>query len=119
METGTSIQMIVGLVLVAALVMKGLSVIKSALNADWNTVLTQAICWALAWLVIVLVAGTEFDALPVPIGKGSFLLGELSGKGQLVLALLVGSAASVAYDRKKARDNNDSAAEPTILTPKA
>ncbi|HSX22683.1 MAG TPA: hypothetical protein VLE97_07935 [Gaiellaceae bacterium] len=117
METGTSIQMIVGLALVVALVWKGMTVIKAVLAGEWNTVLTQVVVWVLAFLIILLVAGTEFDRVPVPIGDGKFLLDDLSGKGQLVLALLVGSTASVAFDWKKARDNNDSASEP-LLAPK-
>ena len=105
------------LVALAFAVNKVVSTVKDATNRQWNGVITQVAVWVLAFLAIVLAAHSQLTQnLPLP-GVG-LPLSTLDWPSQVLLALFAGSTGSVVFDFKKAFDSTDSAAEPTLLTPR-
>ena len=96
-----------------ALIWKIVDFAKVARVRDWNAVLTQVVVWGAGVGVTFLLAGTDFaDGINI----GGRTLGGMNSSSVILLGLSMGSLGSVAVDYKKARDNNDSAAMPTLLT---
>lgn len=93
---------------------KTVSVIKSLVNRDMNTVVTQVVVWAVGFGGLSLAAHsavTEAFALP----GFTQTLGSLDWGSLLLLAWILGSSGSFIYDIKTAIDGSDSAAEPKLL----
>lgn len=103
----------IGFLALAALVVKVVGVIK-ALGKDNNFVLTQCVTWAVGVAVLLLAGQAEVtQALVIP-GFG-VALGTMDVASVILAGLLLGSTGAFAYDFKKARDNTDSAVEPSLL----
>jgi hypothetical protein len=93
---------------------KTVSVIKGLLNKEWNTVVSQAVVWVVGFVGLSLAAHaavTEAFALP----GFTEPLGSLDAASLGLLAWVLGSTGSFAYDFKKAIDGSDSAVESKIL----
>jgi hypothetical protein len=93
---------------------KTVSVIKALFNGDKNTVVTQAVVWAVGFGGLSLAAHaavTEAYALP----GFTESLGSLDAASLGLLAWLLGSTGSFAFDLKKAIDGSDSAAEASLV----
>lgn len=93
---------------------KSVTVIKSAINKDWNTVVTQAVVWVVGTVAIFLATRASITAELVVPGLVE-PLGTLDGSSIVLLGFILGSTGSFAFDIKKAIDNGDSAAEPKLL----
>lgn len=93
---------------------KAVSVVKSLFNQEWNTVVTQAVVWIVGFGGLMLAANADVTsafALPGFVEP----LGELDGASVALLAWILGSTGSFAYDLKKSFDNTDSAVETKLL----
>ena len=93
---------------------KTVSVLKGLVNKEWNTVVSQAAVWVVGFGGLSLAAHaavTSAYALP----GFTQPLGDLDSASLALLAWLLGSTGSFAYDFKKALDGSDSAAEPKLL----
>lgn len=95
----------------AALVIKIMTVVK-AIGKDNNMVITQAATWAVSIGVIILAAHAKVTSDIVVFG--AYTLGSLDAGSLILAGLSLGSSGSFLYDYKKARDNNDSATEPSL-----
>ena len=95
---------------------KTVSVIKALLSKDFNTPVTQLVVWVVGFVGITLAAHAQVtSALLVPGLEAP--LGSLDASSLVLLAWILGSSGSFAFDFKKAVDGTDSAAEPSLLTP--
>lgn len=93
---------------------KSVSVIKALVNREFNTVVTQAVVWAVGFGGLSLAAHaavTEAYALP----GFTEPLGSLDAASLGLLAWILGASGSFLYDIKKAVDGSDSAAETKLL----
>lgn len=108
-------------VTLVALIWKLVDFAKALVNLNVdnnkNTVVTQALVWGVAVGVLVLAAHaritTGLELLPgAPLGL-------MDWPSQVLIALGFGSAGSVLFDFKKARDNTDSAATSSLIGPSA
>jgi hypothetical protein len=95
-----------------ALVWKLVDWAKALRVRDWNAVLTQLAVWVAGVFVIWLLASTDFAA---GVKIGSMALSRLNFASLVLLGMSIGSSGSVAYDFKRAFDNTDSAAQPSLL----
>lgn len=103
----------VGFLALATTVIKIVSVIKS-IGKDANYVVTQAITWVVGIAVLFLAGQAEVTATLIIPGFG-MTLGTMDAASVILAGLVLGSTGAFAYDYKKARDNTDSATEPTLL----
>ncbi len=103
----------VGFLALAALVIKVVSVVK-ALGKDANYVVTQVVTWSVGIAVLFLAGQAEVTQSLVIPGFG-MTLGTMDAASIVLAGLVLGSTGAFAYDYKKARDNTDSATEPTLL----
>lgn len=92
------------------------SVIKSAKNKEWNTVITQVIVWLVAVAIIALV-GHAFITTDLQAPGLNVTFGQLDAASILLYGLMVGSSGSFLFDFKKAFDNSDNAVETNLLAP--
>ena len=105
---------IVGFLTLATLVIKIVGVIK-AIGKDTTYVATMAVTWEVGIAVLFLAAEAEVTEHLVPPGF-SVALGVMDVASVILAGLILGSTGAFAYDYKKARDNTDSASEPSILS---
>lgn len=101
------------LVAALALAWKIVDFLKAVRVRDVNAVFTQATAWGAGVLVIFLLAATDF-ASGVRVGDTN--LDALNTPSLILVGLTVASAGSVLYDYKRAIDNTDSAAQPSLVT---
>lgn len=95
---------------------KTVSVIKGLTSADWNLVITQVAVWVVGFIGLTLAAEAEVtEALLVP--GLTMSLGSMDWQSLALLAWVLGSSGSFAFDFKKAIDNTDSSVEPSLLSP--
>lgn len=93
----------------APIVWKAVDFVKFARAKDVNAVITQLVVWVAG-------IGVGFLARWSDFATGTAL--EHVNVSTVILAgLSIGSVASAAYDFKRARDNTDTAATPTLLPP--
>lgn len=97
-----------------ALVLKVVDFLRYARARDYNGVLTQAVTWVAGVVVLLLVAKTTWAAM---ISVAGVPLGKLGFWSIVFAGLTVSSGASVVNDYRKALDNTNSAAIPTLLPP--
>lgn len=94
---------------------KTVSVIKALFNKDVNTIVTQAVVWAVGFGGLTLAANSAIaEAYALP--GFTEPLGQLDGSSLGLLAWILGATGSFAYDLKKAVDGTDSASEPKLLS---
>ena len=98
----------------AALVVKIMTVVK-AFGKDWNLVITQAVAWAVGVATSFLAAHSKITSDLVVFGTTK--LADLDASSLLLIGMSLASSGSFLYDYKKARDNTDSAAEPSLTGP--
>lgn len=101
------------LVVALALVWKVVDFVKHVRVRDIDAVVAQASVWVAGVIVTFLLAATDF-ASGVDIGDRS--LDGLNAWSLVLLGLSIGSTGSVAYDFKRAFDNSDSAAMPSLVS---
>lgn len=89
-----------------AVIWKAIDFLKALRNAEWNTVVTQAIVWVGAIAILFLFRETSYAAT---ISIGGSNLGAQTGWDVAAVGLAFGSAASATFDIKKSIDNTDSA----------
>lgn len=77
-------------------------------------VVTQILSFIGGIAAVALFAASDFGQ-GVEIPGSEFTLDSLNGYSQIVLGLMVGSAASVAVDVKQAIDGRDTASKPDLL----
>lgn len=97
-----------------ALVWATISFLKDLTNGKTNGMITQVIVWAAGVLFAWLFSESDFGS-SIAIGDTGQTLGSINVASLVLVGMAVGSLASVAYEFKKARDNNDSAVEPKLL----
>lgn len=97
-----------------ALVLKVVDFLRYAKARDYNGVLTQLITWVAGVVVLLLVAQTSWSAM---IGVAGVPLGKLGFWSLVFAGLTISSGASLVNDYRKAIDNSNSAAIPTLLPP--
>lgn len=102
-----------GLLTLAALVIKVVSVIK-AFGKDPNLVITQTSTWFVGIAVLFLAAYSDLGENIEVFGTR---LGDFDALSIVLAGLALGSTGSFAYDYKKAHDNTDSAVEPSLTGP--
>lgn len=87
--------------------------IKALTSSAWRDALTQVLVWAVGFggLSLAANAGVSEDLM---IPGLSLPLGAMSWTSLLLVAWILGSTGSFAYDLKSAIDNTDSAAEPKL-----
>lgn len=99
-------------VALAALVVKLTSLSKFVRAKHYGDAISQVfvlvVAVALAWIAANSSAMSDVD-----INGTTF--GSLDGGSIVLVGLALGSTASFAYDYRKARDNTDSAAEPSLV----
>jgi hypothetical protein len=95
-----------------ALILKVVDFLRYAKARDYNGVLTQAITWVAGVVVLLLVAQTTWAAM---ISVAGVPLGKLGFWSVVFAGLTVSSGASLVNDYRKALDNSNSAAIPTLL----
>jgi hypothetical protein len=97
----------------ALAVNKTVSVIKS-FGKDTNAVVTQVLVWVIGVAAIFVAGQADITAdLAVPGLTG--VLGDLDFASVVLAGWILGSTGSFAFDIRKAIDNSDSAAEPSLL----
>ena len=101
--------------LVVALIWKLTDFLKQLTNRKWPAVLTQLVAWIAGFIVIVLFAHSAYAAHLIIHG---LRFDHVSWVDQLLAGLLMGSGGSASYDLKRALDNSDSAATPSLVPPK-
>lgn len=93
---------------------KTVSVIKALFNGEKNTVVTQVVVWLVGFGGLALAAQSDVtSAFALP--GFTEPLGDLDVASLGVLAWILGSTGSFAYDIKAAIDGSDSAAETKLL----
>lgn len=100
-----------GLAGIGALAAKVLDVFKFAQASNWNGVTTQLAAWVSGVVAVLLGAQTDFAA---GMQLGEFSLAELNFASQVFVGLLATSVLSITLDFRKALDNTDSAAMPSL-----
>ncbi len=95
-----------------ALITKVVTIIK-AIGKNNNMVITQLLVWGVGFGILLLAANAEISSgfSPFP----GHTLGSLDVASLLLASMMTGSTGSVVYDFKKARDNSDTAAEPSLV----
>jgi energy-converting hydrogenase Eha subunit G len=101
---------------IAFAVNKTVSVIKAITNKDINAAVTQVAVWVVGFIAVLLAAHAQLTENLVVPGL-TVSLGALDWPSQLLVAWILGSTGSFAFDFKKAFDSSDSAAEPSLLPP--
>lgn len=113
MEPTVLIAGLVGLLALAAKVIDFLRYL-SDLPRSRSAVLTQALSWIGAILVVFLYGASQFgDTVDV----GGIVLSNMDAPTKVLVGLAVGSLASLVKDFVKARDNTDTAKVPPLLGP--
>ena len=93
---------------------KTVTVIKAAINKDWNTTVTQVVVWLVGTAAIFLASRASITAELLVPGLAE-PLGTLDGSSIVLLGFILGSTGSFAFDIRKAIDNTDSAQEAKLL----
>lgn len=101
------------LVVALALVWKVVDFIKACRVRDVDAIVSQSAVWGAGVLVTFLLAATDFAS---GVTIGDLNLDALNAWSLVLLGLSIGSTGSVAYDFKRAFDNSDSAAQPSLVT---
>lgn len=98
----------------AALVTKITSSIKYIKAGQLGDFVSQAVTWGVGIGLAFLAANA--NAME-SVDLNGHTLGSLNGSSVVLVGLGLASLASVAYDFRVARDNNDSASEPSLVGP--
>jgi hypothetical protein len=112
---------IVPLALLGALVYAFINVLKYAQARQWGAVLTQVCTWAGGIAAVFLVSASKIgETIKFTTGtatdRHSYTLTTLDTMSKLVLGLLASSLFATAFNQFiKARDNNDTAATPSLF----
>ena len=93
---------------------KTVSVIKAAVNRDTTAVVTQVVVWLVGFGGLMLAANSAVIA-DYALPGFTQPLGDLDWSSLAILAWILGSTGSFAYDLKAAVDGSDSAAEAHLL----
>jgi hypothetical protein len=96
----------------AALVWKIMAVIKNAVHATWDPVLTQVLAWVIGVALVALAAHANISSGVVIWGS---TLGCLDGWSIVLLGVSISSLGGAAVEVKKAIDNQDTAKQPSLL----
>lgn len=102
-------------VALGALVLKLIDFLRYIAGRNVNGVVTQLVVWVAGVVVILLFAQSDWANT---INVGGLTLAQLNVASQIIAGLVLGSATSAGYDLKKAVDNGQSAAIPTLLGPR-
>lgn len=105
---------IAGVTLLVTLVNKFTDFLKSVVNKETNTYVTQIIVWVAAIAGVFLVAASQF-ASGVQI-TDTLSLDNIDTVTKVIVGLLIGSGASSLFDFKKAIDGTDSAVVTKLLS---
>ncbi len=100
------------LAIIAALIGKAMSVLKSAVNKDWNTVLSQGVITGIGWAAVALAAHTSWASTIV---VQNISLSSMNAADLLFLGAALAGSVSQVYDFRAGLDNTQSAAEPKLL----
>lgn len=104
----------VPLVALLGLVYAGINFLKYLTNKQWNAVITQLIVWVVGVLFAWLFGESDFGGA-ITVGDTGQTLATLNFASLVLVGMVVGSAATVAYDVKSAIDRNDSAVTPKLI----
>jgi hypothetical protein len=99
-------------VTLATVVWKLVELVKNLLHLRWDPVVTQVVAWV-GGIAVVLLAAQTSVASSVQVWGTS--LDSLNGASLVLLGLGVSSFGGAAVEVKKALDNNDSGAQPTLF----
>lgn len=100
------------LVVAAATIWKVVDFVKFAKARDASSIATQIVTWVAGVSMAFLLAESDFGA---GLDVAGHALANLNGASVVLFGLGLGSTASGVVDFKKARDNTDSAAVPSLL----
>lgn len=105
-------------VLFATLVAKAIDFLRllTNLSAQKSAVLTQLAAWT-AGIGLVVLGSHASVAQGLVLPGVTVALGKLDGSSQVLVGMLVSSAASVAVDFRQALDRSDSAVKPPLIGP--
>ena len=107
-------ELFVPMAVLVALVLKLTDLFKYAKNRDVNGAATIAFVWVAGFIGVWLFAGSAWaDGLVF----GEQRLDQLNLQSLVLVGFAIGSSAGVVFDFKKALDNSDSAAVPSLLDP--
>lgn len=103
----------VATIVMAALVLKLMSLLKYITNKQWKDAFTLLGAWTIGVVVAFLFKLSSFAA-QIPVGDTT--LADLKGGADIIIfGVSIAAVGGVVYDHKKALDNTDSAAEPSLL----
>lgn len=105
-------EIVTGLVALGALVVKFTDLLKFLTNKDWNAAITQIVVWVAGFAAVGLFAQT---VLADGVEFGGVTLADMNLATLAYIGLTIGSAGSVAYDFKRARDDADTAKTPPLI----
>ena len=97
---------------IAALVWVFVDTLRSATNKQWSSVVTQATAWAAGIAAVFLFGETQWAST---VAIGDLSLGDMDFWTKVVAGLSAASVAGVGVDVRKAVDNTDSAAKPSLV----
>jgi hypothetical protein len=112
-STGGAITAVVATGLMAVVIIQFISFIKSIAARDWNAAVTQVLVVLVALGAIQLFANSSFGIATIP--GLDVPVEDLSFTDSLIAALALFGAGGFLYDRTKARDNTQTAAQPSLL----
>lgn len=98
----------------AALVVKFTDFLKALTNKDWNAAVTQVTVW-LGGVAALFLASATVWAKGKGFTLGDIPLTDLDAASKVFGGMSISSIGGVVYDYKKARDNSDSAVQPTLV----
>jgi multisubunit Na+/H+ antiporter MnhB subunit len=102
------------LVVAGAMIWTAVSALKLVSNKKWNDLATLVVVVLVGVGVAFLLRASDFSA---GIDVGSIALGKLNVASTVLFGYGLSSFARVAYEAKKAVDNNESAVEPKLFPP--
>lgn len=114
-STGGAITAVVATGLMAVVVIQALAFVKAVRAADWNAVVTQLLVVLVALGAVQLFAHSSFGIATIP--GLDVPVKSLSVADSVIAALALFGASGFLYDRTKARDNSQSAAQNSLLPP--
>lgn len=107
---------VISAITLIALIWKAVDFVKFVTNKDVNSTVTQVTVWVAG-------IGVSFLAAESNVAQNIVLAGtrfaDMNTGSLVLIGLLLGSTSSAVVDLKKARDNNDTAATPSLLPRKA
>ena len=104
----------VPIAVLAALVVKFTDLSKRVTSGDYKGAATILFAWA-AGIAALFLGGATVWAKGKGLDIGDIQLADLNAASKVFAGSAIGSAGSLAFDFKKARDNTDTALEPTFF----